>query len=168
MKYYIYYSHNKYTFNLPCDFKVEFYNPTRYMEFYNLKIYYIFIIKWQRLSIKTEQSLQASRNSSEYSNWISTHIQTEFCGIIKRLFKKWFHYLTFLLHSDFRDIPLIAPTDMSTTKSVCIHIYWRRKGQPTPVFLPGESQGRGSLVGCHLWGRTESDTTKATYQQNSA
>ena len=40
--------------------------------------------------------------------------------------------------------------------------YWRRKWQPTPVFLPGESQGRGSLVGCHLWGRTESDTTEAT------
>ena len=39
---------------------------------------------------------------------------------------------------------------------------WRRKWQPTPVFLPGESQGRGSLVGCHLWGRTESDTTEAT------
>ena len=36
------------------------------------------------------------------------------------------------------------------------------KWQPTPVFLPGESQRRGSLVGCHLWGRTESDTTKAT------
>ena len=34
--------------------------------------------------------------------------------------------------------------------------------QPTPVFLPGESQGWGSLVGCHLWGRTESDTTEAT------
>ena len=31
---------------------------------------------------------------------------------------------------------------------------WRRKWQPTPVFLPGESQGRGSLVGCHLWGHT--------------
>ena len=31
-----------------------------------------------------------------------------------------------------------------------------------PVFLPGESQGWGSLVGCHLWGRTESDTTEAT------
>ena len=39
---------------------------------------------------------------------------------------------------------------------------WTRKWQPTPVFLPGESQGRGSLVGCHLWGRTESDTTEAT------
>ena len=33
--------------------------------------------------------------------------------------------------------------------------------QRTPVFLPGESQGRGSLMGCHLWGRTESDTTEA-------
>ena len=32
----------------------------------------------------------------------------------------------------------------------------------TPVFLPGESQGQRSLVGCCLWGRTESDTTKAT------
>ena len=31
---------------------------------------------------------------------------------------------------------------------------WRRKWQPTPMFLPGESQGRRSLVGCCLWGRT--------------
>ena len=43
--------------------------------------------------------------------------------------------------------------------------HWRRKWQPTPVFLPGESQGWQSLVGCHLWGRTESDTTEATQQQ---
>ena len=41
----------------------------------------------------------------------------------------------------------------------------RRKWQPTPVFLPGESQGRRSLVGCRLWGHTESDTTEATWQQ---
>ena len=34
--------------------------------------------------------------------------------------------------------------------------------QPTPVFLPGESQGRGSLVSFRLWGHTESDTTEAT------
>ena len=33
------------------------------------------------------------------------------------------------------------------------------------VFLPGESQGRGSLVGCRLWGHTESDTAEATWQQ---
>ena len=35
-------------------------------------------------------------------------------------------------------------------------MHWRRKWQPTPVFLPGESQGRRRLVGCRLWGRTES------------
>ena len=40
--------------------------------------------------------------------------------------------------------------------------HWRRKWQPTPVFLPGESQGWGNLVSCRLWGRTESDTTEAT------
>ena len=34
--------------------------------------------------------------------------------------------------------------------------------QPTPVFWPGESQGWGRLVGCRLWGRTESDTTEVT------
>ena len=41
-------------------------------------------------------------------------------------------------------------------------MHWRRKWQPTPVFLPGESEGWRSLVGCRLWGRTESDTTEAT------
>ena len=44
-------------------------------------------------------------------------------------------------------------------------LHWRRKWQPTPVFLPGEPQGRGSLVGCRLWDCTESDTTDATQQQ---
>ena len=44
-------------------------------------------------------------------------------------------------------------------------MHWRRKWQPTPVFLPGESQGRGSLVGCRLWGLTESDTTEVLQQQ---
>ena len=38
----------------------------------------------------------------------------------------------------------------------------RRKWQPTPVLLPGEFHGRRSLVGCCLWGRTESDTTEVT------
>ena len=41
-------------------------------------------------------------------------------------------------------------------------MHWRRKWQPTPVFLPGESQGWGRLVGCRLWGHTESDTTEVT------
>ena len=46
--------------------------------------------------------------------------------------------------------------------SLSTFLHWRRKWQPTPVFLPGESQGRGSLVGCCLWGHTESDTTEVT------
>ena len=52
--------------------------------------------------------------------------------------------------------------DSATSPSLFTFIHWRRKWQPTPVFLPGESQGRGSLVGCRPWDRTESDTTEAT------
>ena len=52
--------------------------------------------------------------------------------------------------------------DCATSLSLFTVVHWRRKWQPTPVFLPGESQGRGSLVGCCLWGRTESDTTETT------
>ena len=40
------------------------------------------------------------------------------------------------------------------------HFHALEEMATTPVFLPGESQGRGSLVGCRLWGRTESDTTE--------
>ena len=52
--------------------------------------------------------------------------------------------------------------DWATSLSLFTFMHWRRKWQPTPVFLPGESQGRGSLVGCRLWGRTESDRTEVT------
>ena len=52
--------------------------------------------------------------------------------------------------------------DWATSLSLFTFMHWRRKWQPTPVFLPGESQGRGSLAGCRLWGCTESDTTEAT------
>ena len=45
--------------------------------------------------------------------------------------------------------------DWATSFSLFTFMHWRRKWQPTPAFLPGESQGWGSLVGCHLWGRTE-------------
>ena len=52
--------------------------------------------------------------------------------------------------------------DWATSLSLFPFTHWRGKWQPTPVFLPGESQGRGSLVGYCLWGRTESDTTEVT------
>ena len=56
--------------------------------------------------------------------------------------------------------------DWAISLSLFTFMHWRRKWQSTPVFLPGESQGRGSLVGCRLWGLTESDMTEAT-QQNA-
>ena len=52
--------------------------------------------------------------------------------------------------------------DWTTSLSLFTFMHWRRKWQPTPVFLPGEAQGQRSLLGCRLWGHTESDTTEAT------
>ena len=52
--------------------------------------------------------------------------------------------------------------DWATSLSLFTFMHWRRKWQPPPVLLPGESQGRGSLVGCRLWGHTELDTTAVT------
>ena len=47
-------------------------------------------------------------------------------------------------------------------------MHWKRKWQPTPAFLHGESQGRGSLVGCRLWGRIQSDMTEAISSSSSS
>ena len=52
--------------------------------------------------------------------------------------------------------------DRVTSLSPFTFMHWRRKCQPTPVFLPGESQGWGSLVCYHLRGRKESNMTEAT------
>ena len=58
--------------------------------------------------------------------------------------------------------------DWATSLSLFTFMHWIRKWQHTPVFLPGESQGQGSLVGCRLWGRTELDTTDATCSSSSS
>jgi len=52
--------------------------------------------------------------------------------------------------------------DWVTSLSLFTFMHWRRKWQPTLVFLPRDSQEWGSLVGCHLWGRTGSDTMEVT------
>ena len=56
--------------------------------------------------------------------------------------------------------------DWVTSLSLFTFMHWRRKWQPTPVFMPGESQGWGSPVGCRLWGRTELDTTEWLHFHN--
>ena len=58
--------------------------------------------------------------------------------------------------------------DRATSLSLFTFMHWRRKWQPTPVFLPGEFQGWGSLVGCHLWGHTESDMTERLSSSSSS
>ena len=52
--------------------------------------------------------------------------------------------------------------DLATSLSLSTFMHWKRKWQPTPMFLAGESQGRGSLVAAvyGLWDHTESDTTE--------
>ena len=49
-----------------------------------------------------------------------------------------------------------------TFNKYCLTIFWRRKWQPTPVFLPGEYHGQGSLVGYGPWDHKESDMTEYT------
>ena len=64
------------------------------------------------------------------------------------------------------DLGVSSTGESDTTERLHFHfslfMHWRRKWQPTPVFLPGESQGQRSLEGCHLWGHTESDITDVT------
>ena len=70
--------------------------------------------------------------------------------------KDWATSLSFFSFMDWRR----KWHDWATSLSFFSFMDWRRKWQSTPVFLPGESQGRGSLVSCRLWGHTESDTTE--------
>ena len=56
----------------------------------------------------------------------------------------------------------VAKSRTRLSVSLFTFMHWKRKWQPTPVFLPGESQGWGSLVGCRLWGHKESDMTEVT------
>ena len=53
------------------------------------------------------------------------------------------------------------PQAKAREKEQCKLQFRRKQWQPTPVLLPGESQGPWSLVGCRLWGCTESDMTEA-------
>ena len=72
-----------------------------------------------------------------------------------------------LFHWQAGSLPLVPPVRSEGCHIVlgtqsCLTLCSPIDCSPTPVFLPGESQGWGSLVGCCLWGCTESGTTEAT------
>ena len=75
-----------------------------------------------------------------------------------------------------QDVAIFSVTDFITLSSFWLQIkcYWlncvsprRRQWHPTPVLLPGKSQGRRSLIGCCPWGRKESDTTEQLHSHSS-
>ena len=70
--------------------------------------------------------------------------------------------LSYLYMTTGKTIALILRTFVGRVMALLFNMLPRRQWHPTPVFLPGESQGRGRLVGCRLWGHAESDTTEAT------
>ena len=65
--------------------------------------------------------------------------------------------LGFLVAQSVKNPPAMQETQV---QSLGREIPWRRKQQPTPVFLPGQSHGQRSLVGYSPWGRKETDMTE--------
>ena len=61
-----------------------------------------------------------------------------------------------------KNLPAVQETQEMQVRSLSQEDPLEKEMATTPVFLPGESQGWGSLVGCRLWGHTESDMTEAT------
>jgi len=67
------------------------------------------------------------------------------------------------LHRDFpiaqivKNLPVMQETGFNPWVR---KIPWKRKWQPTPVFLPGQFHEQRSMAGYSPWGRKESDTTK--------
>ena len=101
----------------------------------------VFLIRSKNILISRMQSLSMAAHSSTLAWKIP---QTEEPGRLQSMWSRRVGH------------------DWETSIWLFPFLHWRRKWQPTPVFLPGESQGWGSLVGCRLWGRTESDMTEVT------
>ena len=59
-----------------------------------------------------------------------------------------------------KNLPAMQEPQETQFQSLVQKIPWRRKWQPTPVFLVGESHRQRSLVGYSSWGCKESDTTE--------
>ena len=108
------------------------------------------------LSSPSPPAFNLSQHQSLFK-WVSSSHQV--AKILE--FQLQHQYLQWIFRTDLLQNGLVG-YDWANSLSLFTFMHWRRKWQPIPVFLPGESQGRGSLVGCCLWGRTESDTTEVT------
>ena len=150
--------------------------------YYNLKVVvvqslshvWLFATAWAARIPCPSPSPRACSNSCPLSQWCHTNISSSvisFSSCLQSFPTSRSFLMSQLFISDGQNIGDSASASVFPMNiqhlfpSFFTLMHWRRKWQPTPVFLPGESQGRGSPVGCYLWGRTESDTTEATQQQ---
>ena len=115
----------------------------------------------------------SNKNCFSMSKWILSEFQSTSCIMSLLQFKSltspylWdkvlIPYLGFIKPSQKLPFTYILK-ELDTTEQLHFFSFyssfWRRKCQPTPLFLPGESHGRRGLVGCNLWGCTESDMTR--------
>ena len=120
---------------------VSSFSPTRWTVFLNFCIFYYLALKIILPCIHMEPSGEGNCNPSSTLAWKIPWMEEPGRQSMGSL---WVRH------------------DWATSLSLFTFMHWRRKWQPTPVFLPRESQGPGSLVGCHLWGCTESDATETT------
>ena len=118
---------------------------------------------WQSLSLSVLQHCLVPFNFNPWTVACQAPQSTEFSR------RKYWSGLSFSSPRDLSD-PGIEPASLTLQADTLLLSHQgspllastERQWPPTPVFVPGESQGWGSLVGCRLWDRTESDTTEAT------
>ena len=120
-----------------------------------------FIFIYQRNICLLFKSVQTQQD------WYSDLVHPNYRNRVPRMYNPFHHYflevVTALGSKDKYSFAIGKVLNERLQRlSLFTFMHWRRKWQPIPVFLPGESQGRGSLVGCHLWGRKESDMTEVT------
>ena len=124
---------------------------------------YIYVIKWspkpgrKKNCYREEPSLTPCWNCFFDLFFVAVAVIIIYSGLPQRTLP-----LCETLYSVHRKIIWPCPLANDCQKKKEQGVRERRHWQPTPVFLPGESQGQRSLVGCRLWGHTESDTTEAT------
>ena len=122
--------------------------------------YRCFVLHGMQLRVLTEVGTSKTANSDTGSRWYGSFTYRSRPGLS---WCCWYGcFIEHLTRTEHFTCSFLFNPDNDHFQVVFTFMHWRRKWQPTPVFLPGESQGWRSLVGCHPWGRTESDTTKAT------